>query len=172
MKALTLWRIINPVIVVSTKTNAVRLVEQAGISCREAFYEFDENDLNGMHAAEALSMPPEQVFKTLVARGERTGINVFCIPVCCELDLKKAAKAAGDKNMELIAVKELLPLTGYIRGGCSPVGMKKKFPTFIDETCILWEEIAVSAGERGHQLIVNPESLAQLVGAKLTDIIV
>ena len=138
---------------------------------REAFYEFDENDLNGMHAAEALSMPPEQVFKTLVARGERTGINVFCIPVCCELDLKKAAKAAGDKNMELIAVKELLPLTGYIRGGCSPVGMKKKFPTFIDETCILWEEIAVSAGERGHQLIVNPESLAQLVGAKLTDVI-
>ena len=172
MKALTLWRIINPVIVVSTKTNAVRLVEQAGIPCREAFYEFDENDLNGMHAAEALSVPPEQVFKTLVARGERTGINVFCIPVCCELDMKKAAKAAGDKNMELIVVKELLPLTGYIRGGCSPVGMKKKFPTFIDETCILWEEIAVSAGERGHQLIVNPESLAQLVGAKLTDIIV
>lgn len=171
MKALTLWRIINKVIVVSTKTNAVRLVEQAGIPCREAFYEFDENDLNGMHAAEALSMPPEQVFKTLVARGERTGINVFCIPVCCELDLKKAARAAGDKNMELIAVKELLPLTGYVRGGCSPVGMKKKFPTFIDETCILWEEIAVSAGERGHQLIVNPESLAQLIGAKMTDII-
>ena len=89
----------------STKTNAVRLVQQAGIPCREAFYEFDENDLNGMHAAEALSMPPEQVFKTLVARGERTGINVFCIPVCSELNLKKAAKAAGDKNMELIAVK-------------------------------------------------------------------
>ena len=171
MKALTLWRIINKVIVVSTKTNAVRLVEQAGIPCREAFYEFDENDLNGMHAAEALSMPPEQVFKTLVARGERTGINVFCIPVCCELDLKKAARAAGDKNMELIAVKELLPLTGYVRGGCSPVGMKKKFPTFIDETCILWEEIAVSAGERGHQLIVHPESLAQLIGAEMTDII-
>ena len=155
----------------STKTNAVRLVEQAGIPCREAFYEFDENDLNGMHAAEALSMPPEQVFKTLVARGERTGINVFCIPVCCELDLKKAAKAARDKNMELIAVKELLPLTGYIRGGCSPVGMKKRYPTFMDETCILWEEIAVSAGERGHQLIVNPESLARLVGAEMTDII-
>lgn len=155
----------------STKTNAVRLVEQAGIPCREAFYEFDENDLNGMHAAEALSMPPEQVFKTLVARGERTGINVFCIPVCCELNLKKAAKAAGDKNMELIAVKELLPLTGYIRGGCSPVGMKKKYPTFIDETCILWEEIAVSAGERGHQLIVNPEALVTLIGAETTDIL-
>ena len=155
----------------NTKTNAVRLVEQAGISCREAFYEFDEQDLNGMHAAEALNMPPEQVFKTLVARGERTGINVFCIPVCCELDLKKAAKAAGDKNMELIAVKELLPLTGYIRGGCSPVGMKKKYPTFMDETSELWEEIAVSAGARGHQLILNPEKLAELVNAKLVDII-
>ena len=157
--------------IMSTKTNAVRLVQQAGIPCREAFYEFDENDLNGMHAAEALSMPPEQVFKTLVARGERTGINVFCIPVCSELNLKKAAKAAGDKNMELIAVKELLPLTGYIRGGCSPVGMKKKYPTFIDETCILWDEIAVSAGERGHQLIVNPEALAQLIDAKQADIL-
>ena len=156
----------------NTKTNAVRLVEQAGIPCREAFYEFDENDLNGMHAAEALNYPPEQVFKTLVARGERTGINVFCIPVCCELDLKKAAKAAGDKNMELIAVKELLPLTGYIRGGCSPVGMKKKYPTYLDETCILWEEIAVSAGARGHQLILNPQSLAQLISAELADIIV
>ena len=156
----------------NAKTNAVRLVEQAGIPCREAFYEFDENDLNGMHAAEALNYPPEQVFKTLVARGERTGINVFCIPVCCELDLKKAAKAAGDKNMELVAVKELLQLTGYIRGGCSPVGMKKKYPTYLDETCILWEEIAVSAGARGHQLILNPQSLAQLISAELVDIIV
>ena len=153
------------------KTNAVRLVEQAKIPCREAFYEFDEKDLNGMHAAQALNMPPEQVFKTLVARGERTGINVFCIPVCCELDLKKAAKAAGDKNMELIAVKELLPLTGYIRGGCSPVGMKKKYPTFLDETAQLWEQIGVSAGARGHQLILDPMRLAELVGAKLVDII-
>lgn len=155
----------------STKTNAVRLTQQAGIPCREDFYEFDEKDLNGMHAAEAIGMPPEQVFKTLVARGERTGINVFCIPVCCELDLKKAARAAGDKNMELIPVKELLPLTGYIRGGCSPVGMKKKYPTFLDETATLWDEIAVSAGERGHQLILNPDDLARLVSAALVDII-
>lgn len=154
------------------KTNAVRLVEQAKIPCREQFYEFDENDLSGNHAAAAIGMNPEQVFKTLVARGEKTGINVFCIPVCCELDLKKAAKAAGDKNMEMVAVKELLNLTGYIRGGCSPVGMKKKYPTFFDETCILWEEIAVSAGARSHQMIVPPEELAQLVGAKLVDIIV
>ena len=155
----------------ATKTNAVRLVEQAGIPCREAFYEFDEKDLSGMHAAEAIGMDPEQVFKTLVARGERTGINVFCIPVCCELDLKKAAKAAGDKNMEMVHVKELLGLTGYIRGGCSPVGMKKKYPTHIDETCILWEEIALSAGARGHQMIVPPEDITALVKAKLCDII-
>lgn len=155
----------------ATKTNAVRLVEQAKIPCKEAFYEFDENDLNGNHAAKAIGFPPEQVFKTLVARGERTGINVFCIPVCCELDLKKAAKAAGDKNMEMIHVKELLGLTGYIRGGCSPVGMKRKFPTFFDETCILWDEIAVSAGARGHQMIVPPEALAELVDATLSDLI-
>ncbi len=156
----------------ATKTNAVRLVEQAGISCREGFYPYDENDLSGLHAAEALGMPPEQVFKTLVARGEKTGINVFCIPVCCSLDLKKAARAAGDKNMEMVAVKELLSLTGYIRGGCSPVGMKKRYPTFIDETCILWEEIGISAGARGHQMMVPPEALASLVGAELVDIIV
>ncbi len=156
----------------STKTNAVRLVEQAKIPCRETFYEYDEGDLNGLHSAHAIGMPPEQVFKTLVARGEKTGINVFCIPVCCELDLKKAAKAAGDKNIALIPVRELLNLTGYIRGGCSPVGMRKKYPTFFDETCILWEEIGVSAGARGHQIIVPPEALATLVGAKLADIIV
>ena len=154
----------------ATKTNAVRLVEQAGIPCREQFYEFDESDLSGTHAAQAIGMPPEQVFKTLVARGEKTGINVFCIPVCCELNLKKAAKAAGDKNMELVAVKELLGLTGYIRGGCSPVGMKKKYPTFLDETCVLWEEIAVSAGARGHQMILPPERLAELVSAELVDL--
>ncbi len=154
----------------ATKTNAVRLVQQAGLPCREAFYEFDENDLSGNHAAEAIGMPPEQVFKTLVARGERTGINVFCIPVCCELDLKKAARAAGDKNMELVHVKELLGLTGYIRGGCSPVGMKKHFPTFFDETCQLYDEIAVSAGARGHQMIVPPEPLAELVDAGLVDL--
>ncbi len=155
----------------ATKTNAVRLVQHAGIPCREQFYEYDEKDLSGTHAADVLGMPQEQVFKTLVARGERTGINVFCIPVCCELDLKKAAKAAGDKNMELVAVKELLALTGYIRGGCSPVGMKKKYPTHFDETCILWEEIAVSAGARGRQMLVPPEQLAQLVNAKIVDII-
>ena len=162
--------IISAVIFMATKTNAVRLVQQAGIPCKEAFYEFDENDLNGNHAAAAIGKPAEEVFKTLVARGERTGINVFCIPVCFELNLKKAAKAAGDKNMELVAVKELLGLTGYIRGGCSPVGMKKKYPTYFDETCELYDEIAVSAGERGHQMLVPPMDLARYLGAKLVDI--
>ena len=156
----------------ASKTNAVRLVQQAGIACREAFYEFDENDLNGNHAAAAIGFPPEQVFKTLVARGSKRGIMVFCIPVCCELDLKKAAKASGDKSIELLPVKELLTTTGYIRGGCSPVGMKKKYPTYFDEVCLLFEEIAVSAGERGHQMILPPEALVQLVEGKLVDIIV
>ena len=154
------------------KTNAVRLVEQAKIPCQEHFYEFDENDLSGLHAAEALGKPAEEVFKTLVARGVKTGIHVFCIPVCCELDLKKAAKAAGDKNMELIPVKELLALTGYIRGGCSPVGMKKKYPTYFDETAELYDTIAVSAGERGHQMVLEPMALAELVEAKLVDLTV
>ena len=154
------------------KTNAVRLVEKAGYPCREATYAYDENDLNGNHAAAAIVFPPEQVFKTLVARGPRSGIHVFCIPVCCELDLKKAARAASDKSIELIPVKELLTLTGYIRGGCSPVGMKKKYPTHIDETCVLYDEIAVSAGERGHQMIIPHEALVELVNAQLEDLIV
>lgn len=155
----------------ATKTNAVRIVEQAGYPCREAYYEYDENDLNGMHAAHAMNLPAEQVFKTLVARGSKTGIHVFCIPVCCELNLKKAAKVAGDKSMELIPVKELLQLTGYIRGGCSPIGMKKKYPTFIDETCQLYDFIAVSAGERGHQMMVPYEAILDLSGGKLADVI-
>lgn len=154
----------------AVKTNAVRMVQQAGIPCRECFYEYDEKDLSGTHAADAIGMPQEQVFKTLVARGERTGINVFCISVCCELDLKKAAKAAGDKNMELVAVKELLGLTGYIRGGCSPVGMKKHYPTYLDEACLLFDEIAVSAGQRGHQMILPPMDLRRLINAEIVDI--
>jgi Cys-tRNA(Pro)/Cys-tRNA(Cys) deacylase len=153
------------------KTNAVRIVEQAGFPCKEAFYEYDEKDLSGMHAAEALGFEPEQVFKTLVARGPKTGIHVFCIPVCCNLDLKKAAAAAGDKSMEMVAVKELLALTGYIRGGCSPLGMKRTYHTVIDETCELFEEIAVSAGQRGHQMILPVEALVQLADAEIKDII-
>lgn len=155
----------------ASKTNAERIVQQAGISFHASSYEFDEQDLSSIHAAAAIGMPGEQVFKTLVARGEKTGINVFCIPVCCELNLKKAATAAHDKNMVLIPVKELLPLTGYIRGGCSPVGMKKKYPTYLDETALLWDEIAVSAGIRGRQLVLSADDLASLTDAEFVDII-
>lgn len=148
-----------------TKTNAMRLLEQANIPFRTAEYEYDENDLNGMHAAEGIGMPPEQIFKTLVARGDKNGFCVFCIPVCCELDLKKAAKASGDKKIELLHVKELLPTTGYIRGGCSPIGMKKKFPTYLEETAQLYDEIGVSAGTRGCQILLAPDALAEFVAA-------
>ena len=169
---MTTCLIIDLVIEMSEKTNAVRLVKQSGYSCREAYYEYDENDLNGNHAARAIGMPAEQVYKTLVARGDKTGIHVFCIPVCCELDLKKAAKAAKDKSMALVPVKELLGLTGYIRGGCSPVGMKKKYPTHIEESCQLYAEIAVSAGARGCQMILYWENLVEITSATLNDLII
>ena len=155
----------------SAKTNAIRIVEQARIPYKEAFYDYDEKDLSGQAAARAIGLPEEQVFKTLVARGPKTGIHIFCIPVCFELDLKKAAKAVSDKNVELIPVKELLSVTGYIRGGCSPIAMKKHYPTYIDETCQLHEIIAVSAGERGHQILLDPLALAELVNAQMKDII-
>lgn len=155
-----------------TKTNALRLMDQAKIPYRAVEYEYDENDLGGEHVAEVTGMDPNQVFKTLVARGEKRGPLVFCIPVSCTLDLKKAAKAAGDKKVELIHMKELLGLTGYIRGGCSPVGMKKKFPTFMDETAVLYEEIAVSGGARGLQMVLSPERLmeyADIISADLVE---
>ena len=148
-----------------TKTNAMRLLDAAGIPYRTAEYEYDEADLSGLHAAEQLDMPAEQVFKTLVTRGDRTGILVFCIPVTDELDLRRAAAVSGNTKLELIHVKELLPLTGYVRGGCSPIGMKKKYPTYIDETCVLFDEIAVSAGMRGEQIILDPADLARFVDA-------
>ena len=148
-----------------TKTNVMRLLDAAGIRYRTAEYEFDERDLSGKHAAEQLDLPAEQVFKTLVARGDKTGLVVFCIPVPDELDLRRAASVSGNKKVELIHLKELLPLTGYLRGGCSPIGMKKKFPTYIDETCILFDEIAVSAGARGKQIILAPDDLIAYTSA-------
>lgn len=154
----------------ATKTNAMRMVQQAGYDCIDVQYEYDEADLSGIHAATAVGLPQEQVFKTLVARGVRTGINVFCIPVCCELDLKRAAKVAGDKSIELIPVKELLSVTGYMRGGCSPIGMKRNYPTFIDETCQLYDQISISAGERGHQMLITYKAILSLTNATLVDI--
>ena len=152
------------------KTNAVRLIELDGLRFRTTSYEYDENDLSGLHAASEIGMSPEQVFKTLVARGDKNGISVYCIPVCCSLDLKKAAKISGNKKLDLVPVKELLGLTGYIRGGCSPIVMKKQYPTFIEETAILYEEIAVSAGARGNQIILNPEDLIQYINMIVCDL--
>ena len=154
-----------------TVTNVMRLLAIAGIEYESAEYEVDEADLSGVHAAEMLGFPVESVFKTLVARGDKNGINVFVIPVAEELDLKKCAQVSGNKKIEMIQVKELLPLTGYIRGGCSPIGMKKKYPTYMDETAMLSEKISVSAGQRGVQVLVNPESLKEYVSAEYADLI-
>ena len=153
-----------------TKTNVMRLLDAAKIPYRAEKYTVDENDLNGMHAAEGIGMPPEQIFKTLVAKGERGGYAVFCIPVCCELDLKKAAKAAHDKKIELIHVKDLLATTGYIRGGCSPIGMKKAFPTFVDSAAQHLERVSVSAGVRGCQVILAVDALVACTKAKFADL--
>ena len=153
-----------------TVTNAMRLLTQAGIPFETSEYPVDENDLSGVHAAEMLGVDADCVFKTLVVRGERKGVCVFVIPVAEELDLKKCAAAMGDKKVEMIHVKELLGLTGYIRGGCSPVGMKKKYPTYIDETAILFDEIYVSAGMRGQQVILDPEKLRAFTEAAFVDL--
>lgn len=149
------------------KTNAMRLLDAAGISYETMEYEVDEKDLSGAHVVEQLGLDPDTVFKTLVARGEKNGIMVFCIPVCEELDLKKAASVSGDKRVEMIHVKEIQGITGYIRGGCSPVGMKKKYPTYIEETAVLFDKIAVSAGIRGCQMFLDPEDLIAFTDARV-----
>ena len=152
-------------------TNVMRMLERANIPFTAKEYDYDEDDLSGVHAAEALGIPAEQVFKTLVARGDRTPFCVFVIPVAEELDLKKCAAVSRNKRVELIHVKELQQLTGYIRGGCSPIGMKKKLPTFLDETAMLNDFISVSAGLRGVQVCVNPNDLMKLTEAETGDLI-
>ena len=153
------------------KTNAIRLLEQAGIDYEARMYPVDESDLSGTHAAEVLGLPAGQVFKTLVLRGAKTGYFVCCFPVDQEVDLKKAAKAVGDKKAEMLPMKDLLPVTGYLRGGCSPVGMKKKFPTFFDASAQKWERISVSAGTRGEMVLVGPERLRALTGAMYAELV-
>lgn len=153
------------------KTNAMRILDRNSIAYRIGRYEYDENDLNGMHAAEGIGADPLTVFKTLVTRGQSKNYYVFCIPVCCELNLKKAAKSVNEKNVEMIHVKELLSITGYIRGGCSPLGMKKQFSTIIDESASMWDEIAVSGGKRGLQIFINPTDLCNVINAKFEDIV-
>lgn len=149
----------------------MRLLTKANISFDTVEYEVEEDNLAGPHVAAQIGMPLEQVFKTLVIKGEKKGIYVFCLPVDQELHLKKAAKLVGEKKVELLPMKELLPTTGYIRGGCSPIGMKKKYPTYIHETALSFEKIAVSAGVRGCQLILNPKDLVSYVNATISDII-
>ena len=153
-----------------TVTNAMRLLNQAKIQYDTSEYEVDESDLSGVHAASMLGVEADCVFKTLVARGDKNGISVFCIPVAEELDLKKCAAATGDKKVEMIHVKELLGLTGYVRGGCSPIGMKKKYPTYIDEIATLFDRIYVSAGMRGQQIILDPEDLRSYTDAAFVDL--
>lgn len=152
------------------KTNAVRLAQAAGIALETREYDVSDEDYDGTHAAQKLGLDPALVFKTLVMRGDKTGPIVCCLPVAQELDLKKAARASGNKSVEMLHVKELLPLTGYVRGGCSPIGMKKQFPTYIDETAQLFDQIAVSAGMRGEQMLLAPGDLCALIGAEFCDI--
>src|SRR6266851_8515508 len=150
----------------SAKTNAARILDAAGIPYELRGYIVDEDDLSAPRVAEKIGMPPEQVFKTLVARGDRTGVLMACIPANTELDLKSLAAASGNKKVELVAVKEVLGLTGYIRGGVSPIGVKKPYPFFIDETAMLFNTISVSAGIRGCQLVLAPDDLLRATEGK------
>ena len=149
------------------KTNAARLLDAAGIDYELIPYEVDENNLAAEHVAEQLGENIEQVFKTLVLRGDRNGFFVCVIPGNFEVDMKVAAQISGNKNCEMLHVKELLPTTGYIRGGCSPIGMKKPFPTFLHESALLYDHISISAGIRGLQLKIAPQALIDFVGAQI-----
>ncbi len=153
------------------KTNAMRMLDRAKISYEPLFYEVDVEDLSGTHVADSVGLPYKQVFKTLVAKGDKNGFCVFCIPVDKEIDLKLAAVASGNKKVEMVAVKDLLSLTGYIRGGCSPVGMKKEFSTYFDESVKNHEKITISAGIRGCQLLLSKDELINFTKAKIEKII-
>lgn len=153
------------------KTNVMRMLDKAKISYTTVTYDVDESDLSGTHIAECTGMNPETVFKTLVAKGDKNGFCVFCIPCAEEVDLKKAAKVTGNKKVEFLHLKDLLPTTGYIRGGCSPIGMKKKFPTYIHESAKNFDTISVSGGMRGLQVILSPTELAQFTDADFSNLI-
>ena len=154
----------------AAKTNALRLLDAAGIPYKTREYDYDAKNPCGVRPEDLDASLRERMFKTLVTRGDKTGINVFCIPVSEELDLKKCASAAGDKRIEMVPMKEILGLTGYIRGGCSPVGMKKKYPTIFDETALLYDEIFVSGGQQGLQIELEPQALIDFVDGKIADV--
>ena len=153
------------------KTNVARLLDKAKIAYELIPYEVDENDLSAVHVAASLGENIEQVFKTLVLHGDKSGYFVCVIPGEHEVDLKMAAKVSGNKKCDLIPMKELLPLTGYIRGGCSPIGMKKLFPTVIHESALQFDTILCSAGKIGHQLEVSPLDIQKVTGCTFADII-
>ena len=152
------------------KTNAARLLDKAGVSYKLIPYEFDENDLAAQHVADSLGQDIARVFKTLVLHGDKTGHIVCVVPGNAEVDLKALAKASGNKKVEMIPMKDLLSVTGYIRGGCSPVGMKKRFPTYFHTTALDFETIYVSAGVRGLQIEIAPADLIGFVGATVASV--
>lgn len=154
------------------KTNVARLLDKAKVAYQLVPYEVDENDLSATHVADQLGENVAQVFKTLVLHGDKSGYFVCVIPGADEVDLKKAAKVSGNKSCEMIPVKELLPLTGYIRGGCSPIGMKKPFPTFLHKTAQNYDTIVFSGGRVGHMVEVSPEGLLKIVKYTVADITV
>lgn len=152
------------------KTNAARILDGLKIAYKLKEYKVDEADLSAPNVAEKVGMPPAQVFKTLVLSGDKTGVIMACIPGAAELDLKALAAASGNKKVEMVPLKEVQPLTGYVRGGVSPLGPRKRYPVFLDESASMWPVIAVSAGIRGCQLVVAPDKLAQAVQASLCQI--
>ncbi|MDD2534617.1 MAG: Cys-tRNA(Pro) deacylase [Eubacteriales bacterium] len=152
------------------KTNAMRILTQAKIVYELQTYEVDENDLSGTKVAAQIGMPVEQVYKTLVAHGEQTGYLVCLIPVDREIDLKKLAQVSANKRVELIPTKDLLTVTGYVRGGCSPFGMKKKFPTYIESASSMQNQLAVSAGVRGCQIVITPQALIDFTQASVVEV--
>lgn len=153
------------------KTNAARILDSQGIKYELLLYEVDESDLSAKAVAEKLGQNTEQVFKTLVLRGDKSGVFVCIIPGAEELDLKKAALLSGNKSAAMVPMKEIFDLTGYIRGGCSPIGMKKNYPAFIDDSCILYDFIFVSAGIRGLQLKIRPEDLVKITSCLVGDLL-
>lgn len=153
------------------KTNAARVLDGLGISYELREYAVDESDLSAQAVASKVGLPIGQVFKTLVVRGDKTGVLFACVPGEAEVDLKKLASASGNKKAELVHLKEVQPLTGYIRGGVSPIGAKKAFPVYIDETACLWPFVSISAGIRGCQMLVAPTSLVEALHATMCDII-
>ena len=154
------------------KTNAMRMLDIAKIPYEIKEYEVDESDLSGTHIADQIGLPYEMTFKTIVTKGDKTGYCVFCLPCHKEIDFKAAARASGNKSIEPLHVKDLLGVTGYVRGGCSPVGMKKKFPTYFDSSAADLEKLTVSAGMKGAQLLVDAKAIISYTDATLCDIAV